>query len=180
MSSRGLRALGLALLAAGGGWIVLWGLWLAAQHRAGQLDAAAAILGLLLFAFLPAAAAWAGGAVILLRAGRLAREEAEAALETRIAEAVRTRGIVRLTPLARELGLPEPALRRAVERLVGLELLPGTIDWERGELMAPYARLGEACPRCGGQLEPAGKGLLACRYCGSRFPVESAEPGEDG
>jgi len=159
VSSRGLRVLGLALLTAGAGWTILWGLWLAAQHRANQLDAAAAILGLLLFAFLPAAAAWAGGAV-------------DAALETRIAETVRTRGIVRLTVLARELGLPEVELRRAVERLVGLGLLPGRIDWERGELLAPYAHLGEACPRCGGQLEPAGKGLLACRYCGSRFPVE--------
>ncbi|NOZ96064.1 MAG: hypothetical protein GXP47_15195 [Acidobacteria bacterium] len=175
MSSRGLRALGLALVLAGGAWTILWSLWLAAQHRSGQLDAAAAILGLLLFAFLPAMAAWAGGAVVLIRANRLARQEAEASLETRIAEALRTRGIVRLTPLARELGMPEPELRRAVERLVGLRLLPGRIDWERGELLAPYARVGEACPRCGGQLEPAGKGLLACRYCGSRFPMEGDE-----
>ncbi len=176
MTSRGLRVLGIALLAAGAGWTILWGLWLAAQHRAGQLDAAASILGLLLFAFLPAVAAWAGAAVLLLRASRRARQEAEASLETRIAEAVRTRGIVRLGILARELDLPEAELRRAVERLVGLELLPGRVDWKRGELLAPYARLGEACPRCGGQLEPAGKGLLACRYCGSRFPVEEGSP----
>jgi len=167
--------LGLTLLAAGAGWTLLWGLWLAAQHRAGQLDAAASILGLLLFAFLPTLAAWAGGTVLLIRAGRVSRQEEEAAMETRIAEAVRTRGMVRLNALARELGLPESELRRGVERLVGLRLLPGSVDWKRGELLAPYARLGEACPRCGGQLAPAGKGLLACRYCGSRFPVDASE-----
>ncbi len=170
MSSRGLRLLGWGLVLTGTAWLALWGLWLLAQHRAGQLDAAAALLGLLLFAFLPTAVSWGAGAWVLLRAGRRAREEAEAHLEARIVEAVRTRGIVRLTPLASEWRLPEAEIRRAVERANGLGLLPGQVDWERGELTAPYARLDEACPRCGGPLDPAGKDLLACRYCGSRFP----------
>ncbi len=171
MSARGLKTLGWALAMSGAAWAALWALWLLAQHRAGQLDTGGAILGLLLFAFLPAAVAGAGAAVVLVRASRAARLEAEAALESRVAEAVRTRGIVRLATLAAEWGTPEPDLRRAVERLVGLGLFPGQVDWPRGELTAPYARLGDACPRCGGELEPAGKGLLVCRYCGSRFPV---------
>ncbi len=171
MTARGLRALGIALVVTAAVWVGLWCLWLLAQHRAGHLDAAAAILGLLLFAVLPAAAAGAGATILLVAAGRRRRMESEAALEARIAEAVRTRGIVRLAALAGEWNVPEASLRRAVERLVGLELLPGQVDWSRGELTAPYARLGEACPRCGGQLEPAGKDLLVCRYCGSRFPV---------
>ena len=171
MSARALKALGWALALAGAAWALLWGAWAAAQHQAGRFDAAAAILALLLFALLPAAAAGAGAAVVLVRAARAAREETEARLEARVAEAVRTRGIVRLADLASEWSVPETALRRAVERLVGLGLLPGQVDWPRGELTAPYARLGEPCPRCGGELEPAGKGLLVCRYCGSRFPV---------
>lgn len=179
MSASGLRTLGWGLAITGAAWAALWGLWLAAQHATGRLDVAAAVLGFLLFALLPAAASWVGAAMVLVRAGKRARAEAEAGLETRIAEAVRTRGIVRLARLAGECGLEEPELRRAVERLVGLNLLPGQVDWQRGELTAPYVRLGEECPRCGGELDPAGKGLLACRYCGSRFPVPDTEAGAE-
>ncbi len=171
MSARGLRLLGWSLVISGTGWLVLWGIWLLAQYRSGALDAAAAVLGLLLFAFLPTAASWAGGAWVLQRARRRARQEAEARLDARIVEAVRTRGMVRLRDLAAEWNLPEATLRRAVERVNGLGLLPGQVDWERGELTAPFARLGASCPRCGGPLDPAGKDLLTCRYCGSRFPT---------
>lgn len=176
MSARALRVLGWGLLITGGVWAVLWGLWLLAQHGAGQLDVAAAVLGFLLFALLPTAAAWVGAAIVLLRAGRKAHEQRDADLESRVGEAVRSRGVVRLEELAREWSTPEAALRSAVERLVGLNLFPGQVDWQRGELTAPYARLDEACPRCGGPLEPAGKALLVCRYCGSRFPQEDGEP----
>ena len=170
VSARGLRILGFGLIAGGAAWALFWSLWLAAQHHAGQLDVAAALLGFLLFALLPTLAAWIGGGIVLARSRRRAQEEGEADLESRVAEAVRTRGIVRLGELAREWQLPEPAVRAAVERLVGLNLFHGQVDWKRGELTAEYVDLTQVCPHCGGPLEPAGQGLLVCRYCGSRFP----------
>lgn len=180
MSSRALRALGIGLIVTGAVWALLWGGWVAAQHAQGRLDLAAALLGLLLFAVLPTAVSWAVGAVVLVRARRRGGQEADADLEVRIAEAVRTRGVVRLAELSSEWGYEEQVLRRALERLVGLNLLPGNVDWERGEITAPFAALDQTCSHCGGKLEPAGKGLLVCRYCGSHFPVKDPAPPPGG
>ncbi len=181
MSARALRALGIGLILTGAVWALLWGGWVAAQHAQGRLDLAAALLGLLLFALLPTAVSWVAAAVVLIRARRRGGQEADADLEVRIAEAVRTRGVVRLGQLATEWGVEETVLRRALEQLVGLNLLAGNVDWERGEITAPFAGVHEACSHCGGQLEPAGKGLLVCRYCGSHFPVKDAgHPAGDG
>ncbi len=175
MTAQGLRILGRGLAAGGFAWAVLWGIWLVAQHRAGQLDIAAALLGVILFALLPALAAWIAGAILLVRARRRCRQEHDADLETRLAEAVRTRAIVRIAELANEWHISENDIRAAVQRLVGLDLFRGRVDWERGVLTAQYASLTQSCPHCGGPLEPAGQGLLVCRYCGSRFPQASED-----
>ncbi len=170
MSATSLRIAGLGLLATALVWTGGWMIWLVAQHRSGHLDPAATVLGFLLFALLPAAAGLAGGALLLVRAARRGGQQRAADLERRLADAVRTRGVVHLNALAREWGVPEPQLRRGLEALVGLELFHGTVDWAAGEVRAPSASLGSDCPRCGAELEPAGQGLLACRYCGAHFP----------
>ncbi len=180
MSSRLLAGLSVTLAVAGAAWGALWAAWLVAQHRAGALDPAAALLGAALLILPTLVVAWGGAALLALRARRRAREEAAARLERRLAEAVRTRGRVRLAALAREWGVTEGDLAAALESLVGLGVFRGRVDWDRGEAFAEGAAPEAPCPNCGGVLVPAGQGLLACRHCGSRFTVDRDDPSREG
>ena len=173
MSSRVLAVAGWSLAATGAVWAGLWIARLRLHLEAGGHGLAREIPSTILFALLPVAALWTGAVIALVRSRQRRRREAAAELETRLVEAVRTRGTVRLAALAREWRLPEARLWEVVEELEGLHLLPCVVDRARGELLMPFARLDAPCPHCGGPLEPAGAGLLACRYCGSRFPVRT-------
>ncbi len=175
MSSRGLRFLGLACVAGAIIWFIGWSLWVQAQWAAGKLDRGAALLGIILFAVVPAIPAAIAGGVFLVKATARRREERLAQLDARLLEAVRTRGIVKMRDLAQEWHVPLEQVRAALERVVGMGLFDGRVDWSKGEAYAPTIDPSQSCPRCGGTLKPVGKGLARCEFCGSSYPVGGSE-----
>jgi len=164
------KMVGGLLFVAAVGWLVAVGTFVAAGHAAGKIDAPATVLGLGIFTFLPALLLFAFG-VVAWRMGRvLGRQLADIALERSVLERLSARGEVFLPQLAAELHVSVDAVRDAVYRLAGKNLLVGYVNWKEQKL---YSREAEAlnragtCPRCGGKLELAGKGVIRCAYCGS-------------
>lgn len=152
------------------GWLVAVGAFVLAGHAAGKIDAPATALGLGLFTFLPALL-MLGFAVVAWRIGAaVARQAAEIALERALLERLSARGELFLPQVAAEMHTSVEALRDAVYRVAGKNLLAGYVNWKEQKL---YSREAEAlnragtCPSCGGRLELAGKGVIRCAYCGS-------------
>ena len=73
-----------------------------------------------------------------------------------------------LTEKARE---GRDKVKEYVYDLVEKKLFTGYIDWNDGELISIDAAKIETnkCPRCGGELELAGKGVVECPYCGTEI-----------
>lgn len=93
-------------------------------------------------------------------------EEAEGRLPGLIA----TRGVVRMDELRVELRAPPDAVQRLIEGAAAAGRLHGVaIDGQKGVLYARGAAgAGAGCGACGGQLLPAGQGLLRCQSCGAQ------------
>lgn len=156
-------------------WMGGWVSWVVAQHNANKLDVAASILGFFLLGAVPGGVLVVIAGILWLRAIHVGKTERAAVLEMRIAEAVRTRGMVQLKNLASEWQMPESSIRLHLERLVGMQLLEGRVDWDKGIVYAPYAQPGQSCPRCGGEVKSVGKDLARCLHCGSAFPLETQD-----
>jgi hypothetical protein len=78
------------------------------------------------------------------------------------------RGRVTLAELSRELRAPEGVIRGWIERGLHGGTLRGTFSWKDGVLLSEDAealRERRSCPRCGGPLELAGRGLAKCGAC---------------
>ncbi len=82
---------------------------------------------------------------------------------------VMTQGKVDISNAAIELGVTRDQTKVLIYDLIGKQLFSGYVDWDGGMLYSADASLikGGTCPKCGGKLELAGKGLVKCPYCGS-------------
>jgi DNA-binding Lrp family transcriptional regulator len=96
-----------------------------------------------------------------------------AAKQQRLLGAVTTRGQVSIDELARELNTPRALLRRWIYDLVGRGEFTGYMNWDEGRLYsADASKLAhDRCPRCGGELALAGRGVAQCAHCGSEIFV---------
>jgi len=157
------RMAGLALLGVGvaAGSFLLLGFW------EGKLEASGLMLGAILFV-LPFLV---GGIYLLLRSAEEARAELRLRREREILAQIEAKGEVRMSDLCLDLGLDRPAVESLLRDLVAKGLFAGAIDWKEGILLSAEAKAsaGTGCPRCGGELRPAGKGVLRCSYCGSEI-----------
>ena len=94
-----------------------------------------------------------------------------AAKQKRLVGAVTTRGQISIDELERELNAPRPLVRRWIYDLVGRGEFTGYMNWDEGLLYsADASKLAhDRCPRCGGEIELAGKGVAQCAHCGSEI-----------
>ena len=83
---------------------------------------------------------------------------------------LKDRGKMKMEEIAMHLGVSKSEVPEWVYRLASSEAFMGYVDWKDGVLYSADASVlgeGKGCPQCGGQLEPAGKGLFRCQHCGS-------------
>jgi hypothetical protein len=114
-----------------------------------------------------------GLGVYLWRRGAVEAQEAEAAeKQRRLLGMIQARGQVSLPEIAIELRATRDQVRAWIYDLVHMGLFTGYANWSEGVLYsAEAAALRDAgqCPRCGGVLELAGKGVIRCPYCGTEI-----------
>lgn len=90
----------------------------------------------------------------------------------RLLAIVRARGEMTLTELADELAIPRRLLQEWIYQAVGEGEFSGYLNWDEDRIFSVEAeklRTGNSCPRCGGDLALAGKGVIRCRHCGSEI-----------
>jgi hypothetical protein len=169
------RTLGVILIIGG----IVVGIIIAAlmfvYTREGSLTSGAATLGLLL-GFLVLVLPQIGvGAFLLWRGGKEATTTARANRQRQLLSIVKSRGQVDIGDLAIEMGATKNEIHDMIHELVGMGLYSGYINWNEGTLYSKQAdslRSITQCYHCGGKLELAGKGVVACPYCGTEYYLD--------
>ena len=107
----------------------------------------------------------------LFRKGTAEEEQyATVKQEKKILNMVLTQGQVTIAELIAELGQPRDEVEDMIRDLVGKQLFSGAINWDKGILYSVESQQlteDRSRPNCGSQVEFAGKGVIACPYCGS-------------
>ena len=121
------------------------------------------------FGFLVAAPLLGFGIYTLVRGRAEEGQEKTIKQQQKLLSMVTTQGKVQLSSAAIELNSTLDEMRQITRDLVGKQLFSGYVDWDGGMLYSvDAAKLKDKkCPKCGGELELAGKGLIKCPYCGS-------------
>lgn len=143
--------------------------WVVAAWAEGSLTGAAAVLGVVLVMLVAVPVAAAGAYLFALgRTEASAHDEAQATRQ--LLNMVNTRGKVRLSEAAAEMGLPPSAVQEVIRDAVGHGLFSGYYNANEGVLYASEAAEGvQPCPNCGGTIEIAGRGVFQCPYCGTEL-----------
>jgi hypothetical protein len=159
------KTTGLILIAIGAVIVLGVGAWAASY----PFDQSSTRIFVIVFALLVAAPLLGLGVYTLLKGTGEAREDARIAKQRKLLNIVQTQGQVNLSIAAVEMNLPRDDVKALVYDLVGKQLFAGYIDWDAQMLYSVEAAKvkGGKCPKCGGALEVAGKGLVKCPYCGS-------------
>jgi hypothetical protein len=92
--------------------------------------------------------------------------------QRKLALVITARGQIRLDELAQELNAPRDLLRDWIYQLVRRGEFTGYMNWNEGLIYSAEAKKLSAagrCPRCGGDLALAGKGVIRCEHCGSEI-----------
>jgi hypothetical protein len=101
-------------------------------------------------------------------ARRAFTQEGFAAQEEALVRWVYERGRMAIYDLARQLGMSEARLRELLYAALSHGRFAGYVDWRRGIVFSIDARRlreGRVCPNCGGAMDLAGSGVIACPYC---------------
>jgi hypothetical protein len=112
-----------------------------------------------------------GGFFLKIRSRAEAAAQTHQARQRKILDMVKTRGQVDLSDLVFELNANTDQVRDDIYKLVGLGLFTGYVNWDKGVLYSQDASqlTGNTCPNCGGEQAFAGKGVIACQYCGAEI-----------
>jgi DNA-directed RNA polymerase subunit RPC12/RpoP len=164
------KTVGLVLMGVSAALLLVFSFWVLAALAGNETTSAGAVLGLLL-ALLVMGPLFGAGAYLFRRGGQEQREYAQVVKEKQILNAVLARGQVTIHELIVDLQLPREEIERMIQSLVGKQLFSGAINWEKGLLYSVESQKltsDHRCPNCGGELQFAGKGLIACPYCGSQ------------
>lgn len=151
-------AIGLALLLALGAWVASY-----------PFENGSTRIFVMLFGLIVAAPLIGLGAYALIKGRGESAEEKVIAKERKLLNLVQTQGQVNLSAAAVELNSTRDEVKQLVYDLIGKQLFSGYVDWDAQKLFSIDAAKikGGKCPKCGGALEVAGKGLVKCPYCGS-------------
>lgn len=145
--------------------------WLISQVVDGRMQSGGALLGAILLAILVLPLSGLG-VVLMVRSGREAQEDQERGELRKILDMVKSKGQVPISELVIDLGSTRKEVQDQIHALVGMGLFSGYINWEEGTLYSAEAanlRDLERCKHCGGELTLAGKGVVACPYCGTEY-----------
>ena len=159
------KTLGYIFIAIGAGIFLLGALW-AFGGSIGTTGGRILALG---FVFV-VAAPLLGAGVYVLNKGRLeAAEEVHIRRQQKLLGLVQTQGKADIAMAAVEVGVSRAEMKQLIYDLIGKQLFSGYVDWDAGVLYSTDASKlkGGTCPKCGGPLTLAGKGLIKCPYCGS-------------
>lgn len=165
------RLIGIGSSVLGFGVATIAGLWLAVQVNRGELSTGGMLVGALLV-FLPVALLIGFGIFMYLKGGEEAERESSMQQQRQMLDIVKSRGQVKIHDLAIEMGTNVDQIKEMVHQLVGLQVFSGYINWDKGVLYSSdAAQLRELseCKNCGAQIELAGKGVVACPYCGTEY-----------
>lgn len=163
------RLIGTMLVIVGGILGILAASWLFTNE---DLEGPARILGLAIALLVLVAPLVGGGVYLVAFGGQQATRQQQAAQQRKLLNIVQTRGEVPLTDLALEMQLPREQIKDMVYALVGLGVFSGYVNWDKGVLYsndASQLRELKQCPNCGGDIQLSGKGIAACRFCGTEF-----------
>jgi ribosomal protein S27AE len=158
------KTLGYILIGAGAIILLLGIVWaLAANLEAGGLVLA------IFFVFIISAPLIGFGIFTLNKGAGEAVEETQIKRQQKLLGLVMTQGKVDVSSASIELGVTRDQTKALIYDLIGKQLFSGYVDWDAGMLYSTdAAKLKDGtCPKCGGKLELAGKGLVKCPYCGS-------------
>lgn len=138
----------------------------------GNLSAGGAALGGLLTLLFVVAPLGGFGAIVLVRSREDDAEQSESEDLRRILDMVQARGVVDLSDVIIELQSDLPTVKDMVYRLVGMGVFSGYINWDEGKLYSSEASALhqlDQCRHCGGKVSFAGKGVMACPFCGTEY-----------
>ncbi len=140
---------------------------------AGALDPAAFTLLLVITGVIALLLAGAG-VYLLVKSREEAVDAEEAAKQRQILDMVQTRGSVELSTIAIEQQDEVDVVRARLERLVGMGVFSGYINWQESGGMLYSAEAGELrdlenCKNCGGEIKLSGKGVAQCPWCGAEY-----------
>lgn len=165
------RLIGIIATVIGFGIAALAGLFLAQQSGAGDLTGGGVIVGAFL-AFLIVAPLIGFGLFMFVRGGQEAERETEMQKQRQLLDIVKSRGQIKIHDAAIEMQTDVDQVKSLVYDLVGLQIFSGYINWDKGVLYSEEAsnlRDLHTCKNCGAPIELAGKGVIACEYCGTEY-----------
>ncbi len=131
-----------------------------------------AVLGFVLLGVLPALVLGGAGAFFAVQGGKEADKSAEIQQERKLLNIVKTQGQVAISDLVLDLNSTREQVNDMIYSLVGKGIFSGYINWDEGTLYSAQAsQLKELtnCRNCGGELDLAGKGVIACPFCGTEY-----------
>lgn len=165
------RLIGIIATVIGLGIASLASLFLAQQAGAGELSGGGLIVGAF-GAFIIVAPIMAFGIYMFIQGGAEEERESEMEKQRRLLDVIRARGQVDIHDAAIEVGANVDEVKQLLYQLVGLQVFSGYINWDKGTLYSAEAsslRELKECENCGAPIELAGKGVVACQYCGTEY-----------
>jgi hypothetical protein len=164
------RLIGIILGALGFGIAVIAGLWFSFQASQG-VSMGGVLVGAFL-AFIPVALLIGFGVLFYVRGGKEEERESTIRKQRDLMDILRSRGQVSVHEMAIELNESVDSVKDMLNQLVGLQVFAGYINWKDGTLYSAEAKQLqslEQCKVCGGEIALAGKGVVACKYCGTEY-----------
>ena len=158
------KTVGYILVSMGAAMLGIAAVW----ASAGNLSAQAKVL-VVAFAFIPAAVLAGLGTYALTKGSAEASEDVVIKKQQKLLSMVQTQGKVDIANATLALNSSKAEVQDLIRNLVGKQLFSGYVDWDAGVLYSVEASKIKdgTCPKCGGKLELAGKGVVKCPYCGS-------------
>lgn len=166
------RVVGIILIAIGLLALVITAALMASQVAGGENTVSGAILGVLLVFAAVVAPAVGVGAYLLVKGRQEQKQLSQVEQQRKLLNIVFTRGQVTIADLVLELNSTQAQVKEWIYDLVGKGLFSGYVNWDDGVLYSRQAselRAGKKCPRCGGEMAFAGKGVVRCQYCGTEI-----------
>jgi DNA-directed RNA polymerase subunit RPC12/RpoP/predicted transcriptional regulator len=163
------RTVGVVLMLISAVLLVAFGAWASVALMTSETTSGGLVLGIVI-ALAVLGPVFGIGAYVFRKGTAEQTEFASVQQEKKILNMVLTQGQVTIAELVAELEAPRESVEEMIRNLVGKQLFSGAINWEKGILYSVESQeltADRKCPNCGGELTFAGKGLIACPYCGS-------------
>jgi len=168
------RTIGVLLILGGLACGALGGVWSVVNRSEGRLESSGMIFAIALVAVV-ALPLLGAGVFTLVRARREDVELARVAKQRKLLNIVLTQGQIRIAEVALEMNASRDEVKAWLDDLVGKGLFSGYVNWDEGVLYSRQASQlkDNRCPKCGGEVKLAGKGVVTCPFCGTEIFLSS-------